>query len=75
MAGTVEMCYRQGGFQLSHKRLCSHIVIFMEHVCKLQQLLTPKDISLPKSVHVNQNGNVSIVFRLLEVKSVSQVHF
>jgi len=55
-----------GGLEYSHERMYIHIVIFIENVTNYCNLLNPKDnISLPISVHVNQNGNRSIVFHLL----------
>ena len=62
-----------GSFEYSHGRIYIHIVIFIKNVANFR-LLTPKDIiSLPKSLHVNQNGNVSIVSNLLEINSVASV--
>ena len=49
------------------------------HFWKMMQItaisVTEKIIFLPKSVHVNQNGNRSIVFRIVRVKNVIQLHF
>ena len=65
-----------GGFEYpSHERIYIRINIFIENVANFH-LLTPKEvISLTRSVHVNQNGNVRIIFHLLGVKNVIQVHF
>jgi hypothetical protein len=47
----------------------------MENIANFQLLTPLVIISLPKSIHVNQNGNVSTVFQLLGINSLSQVHF
>ena len=53
----------------------THFVIFMENIANFHLLTTIVIILLPKSVDVNQNGDVSIVFHLLGINRLSQVHF
>jgi len=47
----------------------------MENIANFHLLTTIVIILLPKSVDVNQNGDVSIVFHLLGINRLSQVHF
>jgi hypothetical protein len=73
--GTVEMWWCRAFWIEPWKHIFSKWH-FYETCCKLHQLLQPKYIIyLLKSVQVNQNGNVSIVFHLLCFNIVRQAHF